>query len=116
MGRFIEAGLKNDVPQGQMKAVKLEGQDILLANIGGSYYAIDNKCPHMGGNLSKGKLESTTVTCPLHGSQFNVTTGKVVRWLKGSGLMFSVGKALKPPAEVKKYNLKVDGDKILVEI
>ena len=44
----------------------------------------------MGGKLSQGKLEGTAVTCPRHGSQFDLTDGRVVRWLKESGLVYSV--------------------------
>ncbi|MCX6005359.1 MAG: Rieske 2Fe-2S domain-containing protein [Chloroflexi bacterium] len=116
MGRFVEAGKTAELPEGNMLTVKLEGQDILLANINSNFYAINNKCPHMGGNLAKGKLEGSVVTCPLHGSQFDVTTGKVIRWLKGSGLLSAIGKTLKPPKEIRKYNVKLENGKILVEI
>lgn len=116
MGRFIEVSKRSDIPEGVMKEVKVEGSDVLLANVNGNIYAIDSRCPHMGGNLSKGKLAGTVVTCPLHGSQFDLTSGKVVRWLKGSGLLSSIGKAFKPPTEVKKYNVKLEGEIILIEI
>jgi nitrite reductase/ring-hydroxylating ferredoxin subunit len=55
------------------------------------------------------------VTCPLHGSQFDISNGQVVRWLKG-GLMSKVGKALKPSKDLTVYNVKVEDGRVLVEI
>ena len=116
MGKFVEVGKKDDLVNGTMKEVKVEGHDIFLARVADKYYAIDNRCPHFGGNLSRGRLEGTVVTCPLHGSQFDITDGRVVRWLKGSGVLSSVSKALKPPRSTTIYNVKVEGDKLLIEI
>jgi 3-phenylpropionate/trans-cinnamate dioxygenase ferredoxin subunit len=75
-----------------------------------------NKCPHFGGDLSQGKLEGTVVTCPRHGSQFNMIDGSVVRWLKGTGIVASIGKTLKSPQKLITYNLEIDGQYITVEI
>jgi 3-phenylpropionate/trans-cinnamate dioxygenase ferredoxin subunit len=61
-----------------MTAFTVKGRRILLANVGGSFHAMDAVCSHMQGDLAKGKLEGTIVTCPVHGSRFDVTTGKVV--------------------------------------
>lgn len=64
----------------------VKGQEILVARVGDNYYSVDNRCPHMGGNLSKGNLEGTIVTCPKHHSQFDLTDGHVVRWTGFTGL------------------------------
>ena len=116
MGTFIVAGNRSDIPVGEMRAVNLEGTVVLLANIDGKMHAINNKCPHMGGDLSKGMLSGTVVTCPVHGSQFDVTTGKNIRWMKGSGMLYSLGRILKAPTDAVKYNVKIDGQKVLVEV
>ena len=116
MGKFVELGKKNDLAHGTMKEVKVEGHDILLARVADRYYAIDTRCPHFGGNLSRGHLEGTVVTCPLHGSQFDITNGQVVRWLKGSGVLSAIGKALKSPRSTVTYKVKVEGDRVLIEI
>ena len=116
MGSFVELGKKGDLVNGTMREVKVEGHDILLARVADKYYAIDNRCPHFGGNLSRGRLEGTVVTCPLHGSQFDITDGHVVRWLKGSGVLSAVGKALKSPRSTTTYKIKVEGDKLLIEV
>jgi 3-phenylpropionate/trans-cinnamate dioxygenase ferredoxin subunit len=116
VGNFVEVGKAGELKDGTMKEVKVEGGDILLARVADKYYAIDNRCPHLGGILSRGRLEGTVVTCPLHGSQFDVTDGRIVRWLKGSGPLQTVSKVFKGPKPVAIYNVKVEVDRILVEI
>jgi 3-phenylpropionate/trans-cinnamate dioxygenase ferredoxin subunit len=115
MGEFIEVSKIDELKDGTMKEVNLAGHQILLARVGDKYYAVDNLCPHMKGNLSQGKLEGTVATCPLHGSQFDISNGQVVRWLRG-GLMSKVGKALKLSKDLTVYNVKVEGGSVLVEI
>jgi 3-phenylpropionate/trans-cinnamate dioxygenase ferredoxin subunit len=116
MGDFIEAGKTREFQDGTMKKLLVQGQEILLAKTGDKYYAVSNRCPHLGGDLSGGRLEGTVVTCPRHASQFDLRDGKVVRWLKGSGLLATVGKTLKPPKALKTYRTKTEGEIILVEI
>ena len=116
MSNLVEVAKTSELEDGAMKGVLVQGREILLARVGDSYYAADNRCPHMGGKLSQGKIEDTVVTCPVHGSQFDLKNGEVVRWLKGSGLLSKIGKALKSPQSLTTYNVKVTGDRILVEI
>ena len=106
----------NDLAEGNMKKYQAQGIEILLARVEGKYYAAQNKCPHYGGDLSKGKLEGTIVTCPRHGSQFNLADGSVVRWLKGTGLISALGKTFKSPQELTIYNVKIDGQDLVVEL
>ena len=115
MGEFIEVSKIDELNDGTMKAVSAAGHEILLARVGDKYYAVDKLCPHMKGNLSQGKLEGTVVTCPLHGSHFDISNGHVIRWLRG-GLMSKVGKALKLSKDLTVYNVKVEGGGVLVEI
>ena len=114
MSKFTEVAKIEELKSGTMKAVIAEGREILLARVGDKYYATDDRCPHMKGDLSQGKLEGTVVTCPVHGSQFDISNGRVVRWLKG-GLMSRLGSALKPPKDLTVYNVKVEDGKVLVE-
>ena len=116
MGTFVEAGKTGEFKDGMMKEVMIQDKEILLARVKDKYYAVSNRCPHFGGNLSGGGLEGTVVTCPLHGSQCDLTDGHVVRWLRGSGGLSAVGKALKGPKPLDTYKVKVEGNKILVEI
>ena len=116
MSSLVEAGKTSELEDGTMKQVAAQGHEILLARVGDKYYAADSRCPHMGGKLSQGKLEGTVVTCPLHGSQFDLRDGQVVRWLKKSGWISTVSKAIKPPKPLATYSVKVEGDRILIEI
>jgi len=116
MANFVPVGKTGELEDGAMKEVLAQGREILVARVGNKYYATDNRCPHMGGKLSQGKLEGTVVTCPRHGSQFDLSDGRVVRWLKGTGLVAIVGKALKSPRPLALYNVKIEDDKILIEI
>jgi len=116
MANFVPVGKTGKLEDGAMKEVLAQGREILVVRVGNKYYATDNRCPHMRGKLSQGKLEGFVVTCPLHGSQFDLRDGQVVRWLKGTGLISTVGRALKSPRPVVTYNVKVKGDKISIEI
>jgi nitrite reductase/ring-hydroxylating ferredoxin subunit len=116
MSSFVEAGKTSEFQAGTMKKVLVQGHEILLAKVGESYYAVSNHCPHMEGDLSAGKLEGNIITCPRHGSQFDIRDGTNIRWMKGTGFGAAVGKVLKSPRPVPKYNVKVEGNTILVEV
>jgi len=116
MGVFVSVAKTGELGEGAMKEVEVQGHELLLAMVGGKYYATDGRCPHLGGRLARGKLEGTVVTCPRHGSQFDISNGQVVRWLKGSGILSSMGKALKSPRQIATYKVKVEGESILVEL
>jgi len=116
MGKIIRVASIDDLPEGTIKKYQVRDTEILMARIGGKYYATQNKCPHFGGDLSKGKLEGAVVTCPRHSSQFNLTDGSVVRWLKGTGLIAFIGKTLKSPQKLITYSIKIEGQDIVVEI
>jgi len=114
MSKFTEVAKIDELQSGTMKIVSTEGREILLTRVGDKYYATDNRCPHMKGDLSQGKLEGTVITCPVHGSKFDISNGQVVRWLKG-GLTSRLGKALKLFRNLTVYNVKVEDGKVLVE-
>jgi 3-phenylpropionate/trans-cinnamate dioxygenase ferredoxin subunit len=116
MGNFVAAGKTSEFGDGTTKKVSVQGQEILLARVGNDYYAVQSRCPHMGGDLSAGRLEGSVVTCPLHKSQFDLKDGHVVRWMKGAGLAYTIGKAIKPPRPLKMYPVKVEGEAVLVEV
>jgi 3-phenylpropionate/trans-cinnamate dioxygenase ferredoxin component len=68
-----------EIPPGTMKGFTGKGRKVLLANVAGQFYAMDAVCSHMQGDLSRGTLQGTIVTCPVHGSQYDVTNGKVFK-------------------------------------
>ena len=116
MSSLVGVNKTSELKDGTMKDVSVNGREILLAKVGDKYYAADNRCPHMGGKLSQGKLEGFVVTCPLHGSQFDLRDGRVVRWLKGAGLFSVIGRALKSSRQLTIYNVKVEDDRLMIEI
>ena len=116
MTEFVQVAQKDELENGAMKAVNAAGHEILLVRVSDNYYAAGNRCPHLGGNLAQGKLEGTVVTCPLHGSQFDLTSGQVIRWTNFTGFAAKLGKLLKSPRPLATYKVKVEGDNILIEI
>ncbi len=116
MGNPVAVGKADEIAEGAMKEVTVEGRKVLLARVAGQYYAVQNVCPHMGSLLSQGKLDGTVVTCPSHGSQFDVGDGRVVRWLGPSGLVSRLGRMLKSPRPLKTYKVRVENGKLMVEM
>ena len=92
----------DSLPPGSALAVDVGSLRLAVFNVGGTYYAVDDECPHSGGPLSEGDLDGTRVECPWHGAVFDLTDGSVKC----------------PPAEcgVSSYSVQVDGDEIKVEI
>jgi 3-phenylpropionate/trans-cinnamate dioxygenase ferredoxin subunit len=113
---YVSVGEVNQLADGAMREVTVNGHEVLIARVGDSLYAVDGRCPHMGGRLAQGRLESTVVTCPRHGSRFDVTNGNVIQWLQGSGLLSRIGTVLKSPRPLMTYNVKVEHGKMLVEV
>jgi nitrite reductase/ring-hydroxylating ferredoxin subunit len=72
-------GDPHDVVAGHMRVFVATGTKISVVNANGHLYAFDDTCTHLGCSLAKGELDGTTVTCPCHGSQFDVTSGAVLR-------------------------------------
>jgi len=75
---FIRVANTSEVATGEMKVFQVGSVQILIVNVGGNFYVVDALCTHYGGDLSEGTLEGKIVSCPNHGSKFNVASGKVV--------------------------------------
>lgn len=67
--------LPEPFPPGARKLAFVEGQQILIFNIEGELYAVDNTCPHAGASLYSGKLSGKVLQCPVHAMRFDVTNG-----------------------------------------
>lgn len=94
--------------------VELDGHPLLVAHVGDTFYATDNKCPHLGGHLASGVLSKTVVTCPRHHSQFDLTDGHVVRWTDWSPPMRAASELLRPPRPLTMYEVKAENGRLLV--
>jgi nitrite reductase/ring-hydroxylating ferredoxin subunit len=99
MPGFVKMATLEELPPGGSKEIEHEGRIYALFNIAGSISAIDGICPHQGGPLADGTLEGTTVTCPWHGWQFDVCSGKT-----------PLGTRVKQEV----YEVKVEGQDVLV--
>lgn len=64
-----------DIKPGRSKPFTVDGNEILVCNVGGAFYAIDDLCTHDGGPLDQGMLEGYCAICPRHGATFDVRTG-----------------------------------------
>lgn len=75
-GQFIDIAKVDEIPSGKIKHVEINGKEIMLANVNGKFYALDDRCGHMNALLSMGNVIGNIVTCPFHGAKFDVTSGK----------------------------------------
>jgi len=98
---FEKAAKVSEIPAGSIKTVEIGGRSLALANVSGTFYAIDNTCLHRGGPLGEGQLEGNVVTCPWHGWQFDVTTGKAVQ---------------NPNAGVRCVATEIRGDEVYIDL
>lgn len=112
---FIEVAKVSDIDNGMMKKVVIGDRAILLANVQGRLYATDALCPHLQADLSEGTLRGTVLTCPLHGSQFDIRNGHVVRWTDLSGTLLTYAAKALPPRPLPTYPVRIEGDRVLVD-
>jgi nitrite reductase (NADH) small subunit len=97
---FLRAARKDEIPPGTIREFQVDGKTLAIANVDGKFYAVSNTCLHRGGPLGQGQLSGQTVTCPWHGWQYDVTTGKV---------------ALNPAVGVPCFTAEVRGDDIWID-
>jgi toluene monooxygenase system ferredoxin subunit len=99
--KFYRAASLDDLWSGEMRAVCVAGRRVLLVNLGGEVRAYEDRCRHRGFPLSDGRLTGCIVTCPVHGWQYDLTSGQGVN-----------------PESVKLlgYVVKIEGDDILVSV
>jgi len=100
--KFIAAMKASDLAEGTISTLDLGGAHILLSRIGGQVVALSGTCTHEDADLGLGFVIEDRVTCPLHLSQFSLSTGQVIN----------------PPATIplRRFNVKIEGGTIFVEI
>ena len=101
MPKLVKVASRSDIPPGQGKVVEAGGRTLAVFNCDGSFYAIDNTCQHRGGPLGEGSLSGKNVTCPWHGWEYDVTSGAC---------------STDPSIKVQKFDVKVEGDDILISV
>lgn len=102
MSRAI-AGKVSDLPSGKLQKVSVDGKEVLVVNVNGNYFAVDDTCTHSGASLSEGTLDGSTITCGWHGAQFDCKTGNLEKF----------------PAKINKlqsYKVLVESDNVVIEV
>ena len=102
MGKII-VGKTADIPAGKMQKVTVDGKEILVVNVDGNFYAMDDTCTHAGASLSEGTLEGAILTCGWHGAKFDCKAGKLHAF----------------PAKIKdlnSYKVVVESENVFLEI
>ena len=97
---FVTVARIGEIPEGDVKVVRLEDQPVAVFHVAGAYYALDDVCTHDGGPLAEGIVQGHVIECPRHGAKFDIRTGEVL--------------ALPATAPVTAYAVKIEGDEIKV--
>lgn len=127
---YVEVAKRDEIAPGGMRAYDVQGKEIVLCNYEGEIYAIDRRCGHMNAPLEMGTLEGYILTCPMHHSQFNITTGEALSgpvphnygdeplpenlqlFFQYLGILMAEIKTY----DIETYPVKIEGDSILVEM
>src|SRR6059058_5864953 len=102
MTEFINVAKLDNLDDGELMAVEVDGEPVCLAKVDGAVYAFTDNCTHIGGPLNEGELDGEVITCPWHGAQFNVCTGKVLRGPARENILT--------------YPVRVEGQSILIRL
>ncbi len=102
MAEWVTVGSAGEVGDGEITSFSAGERQVAIANVDGDLHAFDDVCTHQGCSLAEGELDGTTVECPCHGSQFDVTTGE------------AIGGPATEPVDV--FQLRVDSGEVQVLI
>jgi NAD(P)H-dependent nitrite reductase small subunit len=100
MPTFVTACATSEIAPETGKHVTVGGKDVAVFNAGGTFYALDNTCPHRGGPLAEGEIEGCTVTCPWHAWTFDLKTGE----------------SMTDDLKVACYDVRIEGESVLVGV
>jgi len=99
MSDFVTVADAKEIGPGEGRVVEVNGDEVALFNLNGTFYAIDNMCVHQGGPLGEGMLEGENVICPWHSWKYNVKTGVC---------------STNPSMKVKTYSVKIEDGQVKV--
>jgi nitrite reductase/ring-hydroxylating ferredoxin subunit len=117
-----EVAKSDQVKEGAVHVVSAGGKSIALTRVKGSVQAFENKCPHLGLALSRGKIEGSAITCPWHGSKYDMCSGKNLDWVNSFvGIpmpewthgMIAMGKK---PAGITTFNAEEKNGAVSIEV
>jgi 3-phenylpropionate/trans-cinnamate dioxygenase ferredoxin subunit len=127
---FVNLANIDEIPEGKIKHAEIDGNEILVANTDGKFYALCDRCSHTNAPLSMGNLKDNVVTCPMHGARFDIKTGKKIsdptmpsinmdslpsnlqKYMQYAGQILSRIKTY----DQKTYEVKIDGNSVKVRV
>ena len=102
MAGFVKVASVDEIPPGTMKAFEVNFTPVLICNVEGRYYAVENECTHEAVPMADGSLDGNKITCRHHGARFSVVDGSV----------------LGPPAVVpiETFKTRIENNSVYIEI
>jgi len=117
MAQWKSIGPDTMLVDGAMTEVTTDNELLLVARVGAQYYAAQALCPHVGGHLARGKLNGFVVTCPRHGSQYDVRDGHNVAWIPGiHGVAHTLAEAIKKAQNLRTYSTQIKDRQVWADI
>ncbi len=114
MSEYLEVMGVDELADGEMTVVSIGGHDVLVSRIGVEFYVSDAHCPHMHAALVDGTLDGTVITCPWHGSQFDLADGRCVRWTEFAGAVKTMATFVRHPRPLRVYEVDIRDGKVFV--
>ncbi len=127
---LVEVAKTDEIAAGGMKAVLADGKEVVLCNYDGKIYAVGRRCGHMNAPLEMGTLEGYILTCSMHHSQFDITTGEALSnpvprdfgnepFPENLNNYFQYLDALMSEiktCDLETFPVKIEGDSVMVEV
>ncbi len=101
MGKLVPVATLDEVPPGARKLIDLDEVSVVLINIGGQFYCIEDVCTHDGGPVGEGDIEDCAIECPRHGARFDLRDGSVL--------------SMPAVVPIPTYQVKVEGNLVFIE-
>lgn len=97
---YVDVCAASEIAPGALRTAEIAGFKLLICRAGDAYYAVENKCPHNGALMTRGRIRGDCILCPVHGARFQLRDGK----------------HLTPPASsgLRTFPLRIEGDRIRV--
>jgi len=118
----VKIGTLADFPQGKLRIIRAEGVMVVVNHTESGFCAVENRCPHLGFPIGLGQVEGNVITCPFHGSKFDMCTGENLDWvtsLAGVKLPSWTRRLMmmgKEPTRIQTFQITQEGDEVFVLI
>lgn len=118
----VKIGTVDEFPLGKHRIVRAESVMVVVNHTPGGFYAVENRCPHLGFPIGLGQVEGNVITCPFHGSKFDLCTGENLDWVTGlagakmpawTRRMLRLGKE---PTSIQTFQVTQEGETLFVLI